>query len=218
MFRTGAEMGGHFRTFHPEEKLRTAKHVLCASATLKGVQCQTWITPPETYCDIHRDIPIPFTTDVQGTLHALRKVKPLGDPLLALEEVGAQVMALVRIMQERVASLEKIRYKSGHGLEQIRGEIQIYLSALQRAESILMNIMKIDFEERRIRIEEHQVQFLVEAIERTFKSKAVKMTPAAQNTFRRVLMMELNPARRGRHPITIQPEESATAELVSGTK
>lgn len=67
-----------------------------------------------------------------------------------------------------VAQLEQIRYRGGAG-EQIRGEIQLYTSALERAAKILTDIARLGIEERynsrQALISEEQASWTVRVID-----------------------------------------------------
>jgi hypothetical protein len=131
--------------------------------------------------------------------------EPIDDPTLALESLGGRALKLVEVLARVVSRLEEMRYQSGQGLEQVRGELTVYMTALQRAESIVVNILKQDLDNRRVRLEEEKVIFVADALERAFASPKVGMTDSQKRAFRKVLMTELSPAVRTRPPPPIPP-------------
>lgn len=94
-------------------------------------------------------------------------VAPVTDPIGELERLGGQAVALVDLLRGVVSELQELRYRAmGLGAEQVRGELQAYMAAMARAESILGRIVSLNLDERRTRIQEAQVEQVLAAIGR----------------------------------------------------
>jgi len=98
----------------------------------------------------------------------LDHTEPVTDPIAALEDLAGQAVALVRLLRSAVADLEEIRYRGGlgDGTENLRGELQAYLAAMARAESILHKIVSLDLDTRRVRLDEARADVVLRAIGR----------------------------------------------------
>ena len=94
-------------------------------------------------------------------------IEPVTDAIGELERLAGQAVALVDLLRRVVADLEQIRYQAlGMGTEQTRGELTAYLAALGRAESILGRIVSLNLDDRRVRLQEAQVEQVLRAIGR----------------------------------------------------
>jgi hypothetical protein len=127
----------------------------------------------------------------RATLADLDHIEPVTDPFAALEDLAGQAVALVGVLRSKVAELQSVRYESGQGLEQLRGELQAYLSALQRAESVLSKIVSLDLESRRVRIQEAQASLVASALARVLGSAQLQLDPERQRLARQMLAREL---------------------------
>jgi hypothetical protein len=96
------------------------------------------------------------TTEAKRLFERVGKTEPITDPILALEELAGQTMALVESLRGVVTTLKTIRYRDAQGKEQLRAELSVYLAALQQAESILGRIVVLDLDERRVRVVERR--------------------------------------------------------------
>lgn len=99
----------------------------------------------------------------ERTLQMMGEIAPVTDPIGALEDVAGMGVAFLDIMRCEVMKREDVGYSSDQGLEQIRAEIQVFLQAMGRVESILSNIVRLDLETRRVRVTEVQIQMTIAA-------------------------------------------------------
>jgi hypothetical protein len=109
----------------------------------------------------HRD----GTLDAARRLTALHDVVAVDDPIAALLGLAGQLVALVDVLRSFVADLSSVAYEGDKTGEQIKGELQVYLAAAARAESILTNIIRLNLEERLVRVNEAQSDMVVVLIE-----------------------------------------------------
>jgi hypothetical protein len=119
------------------------------------------------------------------------RVDPIGDPFAALERLAGEAVALVDVLRGQVAALQAIRYQGGpgSGTEQLRGELQAYLSALGRAESILGRIASLDLDARRVRLQEAQAAIVIAAFAKVLDR--IGLDSEAQRRARGMLALEL---------------------------
>jgi hypothetical protein len=126
-------------------------------------------------------------------LAGLGHVEPVTDPIAALEHVAGQAVALTNLLRAVVADLEEIRYRGGvgAGTENIRGEVQAYLSALGRAESVLSKIVSLDLDARRTRVQEVHAVAVIEALARVLANRELGLDEPRQQLARSLLSNEL---------------------------
>lgn len=91
-------------------------------------------------------------------------VAPVDNPLEALAELAGQVVAFKNALADRVNALEEIRYESKAGGEQLRAEIALYERALDRCNTVLGTIARLDIDGRLVRIEEEKARILMDAV------------------------------------------------------
>ena len=174
---------------------------LCGAKTRAGVPCKRQAMRGSNRCDFHggkspqarrKAAERLLEQRAQSVLAELGEdIEPIRDPLTALEEVAGQVMALVGLLKGKVSELTEIRYSSGMGLEQVRSELSVYLSALTRAESVLGRIISLDLEGRRVTIEEAKVAAVVLALDKVLASPDLSLDSERQRRGRQLLARAL---------------------------
>jgi hypothetical protein len=118
----------------------------------------------------------------------------VSDPMGALENIGGQMLTLMEMMRGEIDRMDAVRRESDQGLEQIRGEITIYLNAAQRAESIVEKILRLDLDERRVRLQAAQAALVFDAWERALNCRAAKLSDAQRKALWASLQKELAPS------------------------
>jgi hypothetical protein len=99
--------------------------------------------------------------------------KPVDDPVSALMELGGQAVGLVDALREHVAELERVGTMPGRWGEQVKPEIAAYLSAIHEAERILTIIVRLNLEERLVRLDEGRAELVARVIERVLAEAGV---------------------------------------------
>lgn len=96
----------------------------------------------------------------------------LENPYEELLAVAAEIKALKELLKHRVASLQESQWRWQHTKagEQISAWVLLYERSLERLASILVQIIKLNIEERLARIDERQADL----IERAFKAAMAK--------------------------------------------
>lgn len=90
-------------------------------------------------------------------------VVPVDNPLEELRNLAGEAVAWKRVCAAAVAQLERLRYSTDGG-EQIRGEIQLFERAIDRCNTILVGIAKLNLDERIARIAESHLNAVTQAL------------------------------------------------------
>ncbi|MBT2537212.1 hypothetical protein [Arthrobacter sp. ISL-69] len=115
-----------------------------------------------------------YEADPQAAIAAYG-VEAVQDPLDMLSRVTAGVLHTMDALGQRVNSLERIRYESEAGGEQIRAELKLYMQAQAQAGKFLDMLIKSGFEERRIKLDEQTAAMFVTAMQRVLAR--LELTP-----------------------------------------
>ncbi|TFI08103.1 hypothetical protein E4P35_13740, partial [Thiopseudomonas sp. 4R-3cl] len=97
---------------------------------------------------------------------AFEAVKPIGDPVLELAELAAEVRATVRALGQRVNALQDPRYVSPLGTEQTRAELALFGQYQDRLARMLTTLGQLGLDERRVKLDEAQAAVLVQVLDR----------------------------------------------------
>jgi hypothetical protein len=90
---------------------------------------------------------------------------PHRDSIEALQDLGNQASLLVDLLRGVISRLDSVSSDGGAGVgEQIRGEVQAYLLAMTRAESVHGRIVALNLEERRTQVLEKDARLVVDAL------------------------------------------------------
>jgi len=109
-----------------------------------------------------------------GRIHALNQqaerllykhdAAPVADPLEALQRLAGRALALEETIGELVNNLRSVRYETETGGEQLRSEVAVLERAMDRCGRLLVDIAKLNIEERLARVTEQQAQMTMEAL------------------------------------------------------
>lgn len=112
--------------------------------------------------------------------------RPVENPLTELSLLAGRARALMDVLEGRVQKLLDaddgvdggegdggIRYRGTAG-EQIRGEVQLYERAMDRLGRMLVDIGRLNIDERLAKIEQRQVEAVVAAIEAGLSAAGVR--------------------------------------------
>ena len=102
---------------------------------------------------------------------------PVADPLEALQRLAGRALALEETIGELVNNLRSVRYETETGGEQLRSEVAVLERAMDRCGRVLVDIAKLNIEERLARVTELQVQIVSDALAATFRDMGL---PAEQ--------------------------------------
>ncbi len=91
-------------------------------------------------------------------------VTPIDDPLTELSKLAGEVTAWKDIIAQRVAFLKDVSYEGEKTGEQIRGEVIVFERALDRCNTVLVGMARLNIDERLARISEMQAQLVADAL------------------------------------------------------
>ncbi len=99
------------------------------------------------------------------------------DHLEALQRLAGRALALEEVIGERVNALRSIRYTDEKGAEQLRAEVAVLERAMDRAGRLLVDIARLNIEERLARVTEQQAEMVKKALGKTLAEMGM---PAAE--------------------------------------
>lgn len=108
---------------------------------------------------------------------AVRKldISPVGDPLTALSLLAGEVLAWKDEMARHVGMLHSIRYSTDTA-EQTRAEVTLFERAMDRCATVLVQIAKLNIDERLAAITEQQATMLTNALFAAFDEAGFSVT------------------------------------------
>jgi hypothetical protein len=91
---------------------------------------------------------------------------PVADPLEALQRLAGRALALEETIGQLVNNLTSIRYEGGEegGAEQLRAEVAVLERAMDRCGRLLVDIAKLNIEERLAKVTEQQAELTMTAL------------------------------------------------------
>lgn len=90
---------------------------------------------------------------------------PVTDPLTELTKLAGDVVAWKDFLAGRIETLENLRFEDAKGSEQIRGELVLFGQALDRCNTVLATVAKLNIDDRLVRISERQAEAVIAAID-----------------------------------------------------
>lgn len=149
------------------------QRVKCKARKTSGDPCPNWAMKGQKVCHAHggRSPQAKTAATVRGLeAEARRKLyqhdaRPVDNPLEALQLLAGRALALENQIGDLVNGLDdKIRYTDEHDAEQLRAEVTVLERAMDRAGKILVDIAKLNIEERLARVTEIQAQMAMDAL------------------------------------------------------
>lgn len=118
-----------------------------------------------------------------------RDAAPVTDPLSALQKLAGRAAAWEDIIGEKVNELRSIRYSTDEGGEQIRGEIAVMERAMDRLGRLLVDIAKLNIEERLAGIRKQTADMLERALDAALEASGAGLDgkAKAREAFKRQL-------------------------------
>lgn len=162
--------------------------VQCDHTNTEGLRCNNWAMRGLRRCRHHggaaaKDIGeqhmqdrivrhrIRQLAEEQGADSALirggRRVAEF-NPLAELQTLGVEVIAMKDYLLERVIKLREDEWTYGDrlGVDQVRAEVQLYERALERTTRLLVDLGRLNIDERLAKINERQGDVIAEILER----------------------------------------------------
>jgi hypothetical protein len=118
-----------------------------------------------------------------------RDATPVTDPLSALQKLAGRAAAWEDIIGEKVNEMRSIRYSTEEGGEQLRAEIAVMERAMDRLGRLLVDIAKLNIEERLAGIKRRTADMLELALTQALQKSGVglEQQAAARDEFKRHL-------------------------------
>ena len=118
------------------------------------------------------------------------------DPAEALLQLASQAMGLVDALRLATSELESISETGWNGARQTAPTLDAYLSALQRAESIVGRINALGLAERRVALDEARLQLMADVMLAVVRHPDLALSPERQDRARELLAIEANARER----------------------
>jgi hypothetical protein len=118
-----------------------------------------------------------------------RDAPPVTNPLEALQRLAGRAAAWEEVIGEKVNELRSLRYSTEEGGEQLRAEITVMERAFDRLGRLLVDIAKLNIEERMAVIQQRTADMLELALAEALAKSGLDDDgqSAARNEFRRHL-------------------------------
>lgn len=144
----------------------------CAGRRTNGEPCGAYAINGGTVCYAHggrapQVIAKAREAVIEDRLERLmyrHQAGPLGDPIEALQHLIARAMSWEAAIGDKVNELTgSIRFTDEHGAEQMRAEVAVLERAMDRCGKLLVDIAKLNLEDRLARVTEKQAQMAMDA-------------------------------------------------------
>lgn len=152
----------------------TEREKCTATSKQTGKRCGAWPVPGATVCRTHGGAAPQVQAKAAERVvdqQARRALADIGDftavdnPLTELALLAGRARQWMHVMAERVADLERFRYTTMTGGEELRAEVALYERAMDRTAKMLESIAKLNIDERLAVIDERRVERILTAIE-----------------------------------------------------
>lgn len=121
-------------------------------------------------------------------------VQPVADPLRELAALAGQIVAWKDVMAGKVNELTTLRYDGGKGSgEQLRSEVALFERAMDRCQSALTAMARLNIDERLARITERQQEIVLAAV--AYALTTVGLDEEQKRTARDALVRYLREAK-----------------------
>jgi hypothetical protein len=133
-----------------------------ATSKRTGEQCKRFLPPGAKVCKWHGG-GSPQALAAQDQRQAVAELdrtvqswirEPVTDPFEALATMGGEVVGLKDALAAKVAELESYAAVSAQGVDHVRAEMVLYERALDRAMKFLADWVRLDMEERIVKLRE----------------------------------------------------------------
>ena len=98
-------------------------------------------------------------------IRATYDMPPTSDPLTELMKLSGEVLAWKNICAQMVGQLREVRYQAPGAGEQLRAEIRLYESSMDRAARVLTDLVRLGIEDRLAKVRAAHTVLVARAIE-----------------------------------------------------
>lgn len=143
----------------------------CVGTKTNGEPCPKYAMNGATVCDTHGGKAPQVRAKSaerlaeQAAQRVLARidVEPCDNPLKVLAELTGQAIAWKDAMADKVNELNSLRYSTDGG-EQLRAEIALWERALDRCGKFLVDMARLNIDERLVSIEERKANLIADAV------------------------------------------------------
>lgn len=123
----------------------------------------------------NKAVEVKFERAVKTAIGKL-EITPIMDPLTEMAKLAGEVVAWKDAIADHVSFLEDIRYDGEKSGEQIRGEIVVFERALDRCNTVLATMAKLNIDERLAQVSEMQAQMVADALSAVLREMGLDPT------------------------------------------
>ena len=146
-----------------------------ATSKQSGQRCKRRASPGALVCAMHGGAAPQVRAkaakrlvehEAASTLERLGQAEPLADPISALLRLAGEIGAFRDILRERLADLhdEEWTSRSKLGVEQLHALVGAYSTALDRSRVVLVDIARLNLEDRLVALSEKQTEVMYAAL------------------------------------------------------
>lgn len=145
----------------------------CKGTRTNGQPCGNWAMNGSTVCHSHGGRAPQVKAAAAARMAEERverllyryQAEPTADPLEALQRLAGRALAMEQAIGNLVNNLEDLRFTDEKGAEQLRSEVVILERAMDRAGKLLVDIAKLNIEERLAKVTERQTEIMQAALD-----------------------------------------------------
>lgn len=143
----------------------------CSGKRTDGNPCNGWAINGGTVCGAHGGKAPQVKAKARENLEDARVERllyqygadPCGDPIGALQRLIGRALSIEEALGAKVNELTSIRYESETG-GQLRAEVAMLERAMDRAGRLLVDVARLNIEERLAKVTEKQAQMAMDAL------------------------------------------------------
>ena len=152
---------------------RIRQAVKCSGRRTDGKPCKAWAINGGTVCAAHggrapqvkaRAARNVAEQKAQALLEGISDFEPITDPIAKLQHLAGRASRWLEVLEGVVADLHRIRYTTQ--AEQIDGRVVVFERAMDRTGKLLVDLARLNLDERSVRLQEAQVALVAEALGR----------------------------------------------------
>jgi hypothetical protein len=154
-------------------KSESTRRRRCTARRRDGKRCKAVPLKGQEVCRFHggsspqaRQAAARRTLEAEAR-EAVRRVgfEPVDNPFTELQSLAGEMVAVKNLLRSEFERLDRLRYSSAVGTEQLRGELAAYQGALRDTAAVLSAIGRLRIDERMAAISEQQATVVIGAIE-----------------------------------------------------
>lgn len=119
-------------------------------------------------------------------------LKPMTNPLEQLQLLASEVVQYKNILGSKVEEIRTWSYDDISDKEDLRAVILAFERAMDRCNAVLSGLVKLNIEERLVRLSEAQASLLIEIVVAVLDSRELGLTKEGRMTGRSILAREVS--------------------------